>query len=678
MIPSVKKLSLKSIWALLWMACVFLYIPFVSDAGYLPKSMGFSLITLFGLIFFWRSLKLNLSHNYGVVLLGLIIVFSLPSVFISANLGDALLTITRWALVILLVSMFSIKMDTSNLKAFTIKSTSLVLLTLSLWGMQEWFFALEDFVLTHKATYNVTASLGHRNLYIQYLVLLMPFAAAGLFSKGWWQKVSMASVGLSLFLVIVLLNRTAWFTVAIYAVSALLIFAFLKQGSLIRRKKELIALSGFLGISLIIALLLVDEVYTFAHQFETVFDFSKGTSRDRFLLAQRSFSLFLDHPFIGVGSGMWKIHIMGFSQEGMLTTSANLFYQRPHNDYLWILSESGLFAGVLFMALHLLGFVRSIKHWMKRRTFFDFAVVMSWTGLFIASITSFPIERPEYLLILALLLIFSFGGGKDQTKTSWRPVLIGLNLFVMFVLLIRFVGELDYMKGKQAQSDEQWESSEFYMTSAQSVFFQVDALSLPLTHHKALAQFQLGQKDKAAVGFKKALTINPFHPETWNNLGICAFEKNDLDSALQCFKNAVRYTESYQDAWLNISIIQYNQGNWRTSFRSFLRADSALGNNNYRQLGTLLSIDSLNRIISQVRDRKMMKTLEAFRNTPKWSFSIIQKCASNDIPFDHQAYIDACFFMLKHCEEYEDCDLVDEIIIKYFPGGKADLNLLEE
>ncbi|MDA7837076.1 O-antigen ligase family protein, partial [Salibacteraceae bacterium] len=326
MISSVKKLSLKSIWALLWMACVFLYTPLVSDAGYLPKLIGFSLITFLGFVFFWRSLKLDISDNYGLVLLGLIIVFSLPSVFISTNLGDALLTITRWTLVILLVSVFSIKMDTSNLKAFTIKAASLVLLALSLWGMQEWFFALEDFVLTHKATYSVTASLGHRNLYIQYLVLLMPFAAAGLFLKGWWQKISMASVALSLFLVIVLLNRTAWFTVAIYAVSAFLGFACLKQGSLIGRKKELIALSGFLGVSLIIAVLLVDDVYTFTHQFETVFDFSKGTSRDRFLLAQRSFSLFLEHPFIGVGSGMWKIDIMGFSQEGMLTTSANLFY----------------------------------------------------------------------------------------------------------------------------------------------------------------------------------------------------------------------------------------------------------------------------------------------------------------------------------------------------------------
>ena len=171
-----------------------------------------------------------------------------------------------------------------------------------------------------------------------------------------------------------------------------------------------------------------------------------------------------------------------------------------------------------------------------------------------------------------------------KLRQAGGQFLIGLNLFILFVLSFRFAGELDYMKGKQAQSDQQWESSISHLTSAQSAFFQVDALSLPLVHHKALAQFQLGQKDKAAVGFKKALTINPFHPETWNNLGICAFEKNDLDSALQCFKNAVRYTESYQDAWLNISIIQYNQGNWRTSFRSFLRANSALGSDNYRQL----------------------------------------------------------------------------------------------
>ena len=83
-------------------------------------------------------------------------------------------------------------------------------------------------------------------------------------------------------------------------------------------------------------------------------------------------------------------------------------------------------------------------------------------------------------------------------------------------------------------------------------------------------------------------------------------------------------------------------------------------------------------MLPMIPDHKMMKTLEALRNTPEWAFSVIQKCASNDVPFDRQAYLDACFFMLKHCEEYEDCDLVDEIIEQYLPGGKAELNLTEE
>jgi len=252
------------------------------------------------------------------------------------------------------------------------------------------------------------------------------------------------------------------------------------------------------------------------------------------------------------------------------------------------------------------------------------------------------------------------------------------NAVVLLVLVIRIAGESDYLKAKTAQTNQSWHESQELMSTAKSSLFQVDALSIPLAHHEALAQFQLGQIDAASTGFQDALQINPYHPETWNSLGICAVAKNDLDSGLICFNNAVRYTSSYQDAWLNIAIIQYNQGQWRTSFRSFLKADSAQSTENYEQLGTLLSIDSLSRMLPMIPDHKMMKTLEALRNTPEWAFSVIQKCASNDVPFDRQAYLDACFFMLKHCEEYEDCDLVDEIIEQYLPGGKAELNLTEE
>jgi len=664
------------LWTFLWLICLFFYFPFVADAGYLPKLVGFVTILLIGFILPRAETKLQ--YNESMPFLVLIFIASFPSQFISNNPGDGLLALMRWLILLLLVAFCSAQSEAFSFKSFAVKASSLALLILSFWGVFEWIISLEGFELTHKATYQVSTSFGHRNLYVQYLVLLIPFSALGLTWKGHWKTVSLSALLSSIFLIVVLMNRTAWFTCLIYAMCLIVAMSISKRKLVDDHKKLFRTISAFTLSTAVVALLMVDELYTFVHHFETLFDFTKGTSRDRILLAQRSFELFKAHPLFGIGAGMWKIDIMGFSQEGMLTNSAKVFYLRPHNDYLWVFSESGFIAGGAFLALHAFGIFKAMRKWLAERSGWSFAIVLSWLGFSITSLTSFPIERPEYLLFFAMLLSLTFKAHPLKDQRFWRLSMIFLSAVALAILIFRIHGEWNYLKGKQAQAASSWEASEAYMESAQSAFFQVDALSLPLVHHSALAHFQLGQYEKAAQGFQNAIKINAYHPETWNNLGICAAKNSDLDSALQCFYRAVRFTKTYQDAWLNIAIIQYNQGQWRTSFRSFLKADSAQSTTNYQQLGTLLAIDSLTRMLPVIPDRKIMKTLEAFRNTPDWAFSIIQKSAFNDISFHQQAYIDACFFMLKHCEEYEDCDLVDQIIDQYLPGGKADLNLTKE
>lgn len=664
------------LWSALWIVCLIFYVPILDEASYTPKLLGLSAIALIALI----SKHTNgfLHRSGSLFFLIVIIACSIPSLLLSNNWGDGLMVMARFALVMLLVAVFSLSADVSQLKRYAPKAAAAVLLLFSFWGLVELIIAMDNFILTHKATYSVTASFGHRNLFVQFLVLLMPISALGLSSGGRWKSISLASLLLALFLVIVLLNRTAWFTLFAYAVIVFGSLWFGKENLSDRRKNLLKIGAGFSFLSLVLTFLLVDELYTFVHHFETVFDFSKGTSRDRLLLAQRSLDLFSQHPFFGFGAGMWSIEIMAFTQEGMLTNPANMFYQRPHNDYLLVLSESGLFAGSVFMALHAVGVFNAFKNWRASNAAFDFAIALTWVGYIIASFTSYPTERAEYMLLFALLLTVSFRTLRVKQVKLWRGSLITVAIVVFTTFILRISGELSFVQAKNAQSDALWTESITQFSRADNLLFDVDGRSVPIVHQFAISLFKSGEINEAAFGFEKSLDVNPHHPETWNYLGLCAEKNGDLDSALQCFYRAVQYTTSYQEAWLNVASIEYRNGDWRKAIRSFIKADSAQSTTRYRQLGTQLSIDSLNQLIGKVPDRKMMKTLEAIRNTPEWSLSVIKKCALNRISFERQAYIDACFYMLKHCGEYEDCDLVDEIIDQYLPHGKTELNLYEE
>jgi hypothetical protein len=117
------------------------------------------------------------------------------------------------------------------------------------------------------------------------------------------------------------------------------------------------------------------------------------------------------------------------------------------------------------------------------------------------------------------------------------------------------------------------------------------------------------------------------------------------------------------------------QGHWREAFDAILQADATQPTERYKSLGTGLAQDSLTQLAAECPDRKMQLTLEAIRNTPDWSLDILRKTVGNRVDFDHQAYVDACYYMLRHCDEYEDCDLAETMINRYLPNGIEDLNL---
>ena len=178
------------LWSALWIVCLIFYVPILDDASYTPKLLGLSAIALIALIskhtngFFHRSGSL--------FFLIVIIACSIPSLLLSNNWGDGLMVMARFALVMLLVAVFSLSADVSQLKRYAPRAAAAVLLLFSFWGLVELIIAMDNFIVTHKATYSVTASFGHRNLFVQFLVLLMPISALGLSSGGRWKSISLA------------------------------------------------------------------------------------------------------------------------------------------------------------------------------------------------------------------------------------------------------------------------------------------------------------------------------------------------------------------------------------------------------------------------------------------------------------------------------------------------------
>jgi tetratricopeptide (TPR) repeat protein len=548
---------------------------------------------------------------------------------------------------------------------------SFITIALSLWGLVQLYGTLDGFVLTHDSTYLVNASLGHRNLYGQFLVLALIGSFLGFprqFRLGSFAMVMLAST-----VIILLLSRSTWLVAAV-GIIIFLGFEIRKSGirAVIKRR-----VGWLVGVASILVLLvwLVDDIYTIEHHFLTLKNYDTGTTMDRFLLVARSFEIGFDNLLFGIGIGDWPIEIMRFDQSGMLTANGSVYYQRAHNDFAQIFADSGVFAVLAYGAVFCLGLVSSFKAAIKTQDRMSVLVFVLWSGLLIVSLTNFPKERPEFAVFLGVLLALTPGSihfhfsGKGFIMLSMALSLVALAFFSL-----RMKSEYHLTMALQSQKIGKWVLQKNHLDLVNDDFLPYDYISRPIDWHRGYGRVSVGASEEGRSLFQDALDKNPFHPETLNGLGSVEAAKGEFEAAENYFLQSVKRTPTYQAGQLNLAAIYLVQEKRLKAFNSFIAADPYLVNDRYVEIGTILARDSIRTMLPRFPERKMKLTVEAIYNTPSWSFDVIRHAAMNNKTFPTQLRIEALYFLLKNCEDSE-CEEVQSLKEKYVPNHKIDLDL---
>ncbi len=629
--------------------------------------MGLFLLTVRRITLTWKQL----------VIIPLAIVVSLLPIYPSSLDHDALIHAVPLLYFVLGWVFWSVIRMHSAGSAVLPWFAPLLLAILLGWSVWQLLPLLLDGSIEHQETYTVSAGLGHRNLLVQHLLILLPMLLVSRLKGHWSRKIEMGLFLVVGSVILLLLNRTGWLGLGLL-LSFIVYHRKRVPSSGVTWKWLLITL-----IPLGILLFFVDELYTLWHHVEMTFTWDDGTTRDRILLVERSFQMFFSAPFLGIGYGMWPIEAMGFDQSGMLTESANLFYQRPHNDYLRLLAEGGLLLGLPYILLHAWAIVRSWRQYRADHSDAHLGVFLMWSMIILASASNYPIEQPLFMVLQAFALSMLFPikeSFEDQTlrkrlSGSARILSVGLWISVVLIAFDHGGAKVLFEKAKKAQIDRDLGFALAYLDAVRESA-DLDKELRPFQYWEAAWNEDLSFEQRTEL-LQDGLLLVPDHPHLHEALGRSYADAGMLQPAMRSFHQAVRYTPNYQAAWLGIAGIHQQQGDWREAFEAILRADAISITKRYRDLGTPLAQDSLTALANKVADRKMQLTLIAIRNTPDWSLDILRKAVKNEVDFDHQAYVDACYYMWTHCEEYEYCDLAETMINRYLPNGKDDLNLEE-
>ena len=273
-----------------------------------------------------------------IAALGAYVVISALSIFWAQNKAEGVYETYKASLVLTSVVLFaSMKPD----KKILIKWMVFLAIGLSLYGIYQFF--------TTESRFFRWGTMGHKNLFAAALLLLLRFCVYASRNKS---LLGTLAAGLVLFNILTLQTRSVFVALFVAAMVC----------SLRKLRHVVVSLVFFVIIGLTI------------YAFRGPGIFNSGTLKERSDLTKWSVSMIKDHPF-GVGAGNWKLEIPAYNHnyhpenpKGRFTK----YYQRPHNDFMLAISETGI-GGVFYILV----FVIAIFCLLRSRDEFAMTVLFA-------------------------------------------------------------------------------------------------------------------------------------------------------------------------------------------------------------------------------------------------------------------------------------------------------------
>ena len=295
------------------------------------------------------------------------------------------------------------------------------------------------------------------------------------------------------------------------------------------------------------------------------------TAVERSRLWAKTLCTFEKQPWWGVGAGNWATHFTDCNVYGLYSVELNdITYQRPHNDFLWILSENGLPGLGLYLAFWGLIIGKTVQMLKSGQLTnplsaqFGLSLVVA---LLVVAFFSFPKERIELLIWTYTILAFlDYRSTIKPVQTNAKPVLLALLFFIMlgavgaiYTSYQRIQGERQMQRVYAYWGAKQWPQLLEACTQAQSPFYSVDPHAVPIDWYRGMGHFSQGRFAKAKTDFERALSIAPYNQYCWNDLGSCWEKLGQRNKAEECYLEALRISPLFDDPLLNLAILSYKR-----------------------------------------------------------------------------------------------------------------------
>ena len=398
----------------------------------------------------------------------------------------------------------------------------------------------------------MSATFGYRNYFGQYLCFAVPAAVISLFmlksDKG--RLCMLICCILNMGGLILTRTRAAWLGVFI----ALIVFTFLNRyaifSTLQSMKKNYASIAMLIGSVILVVYFLNISVSGISGPKRSVWNTVLTLSRlktdsdwgGRLNMYKSAAGIIKENPSLGIGLGNWRLVSPKYSDNNAYTDgNFTKITQRPHNDFLWLLSEVGIIGMIFiigFLTYHLRLLLKALKRGKDsddERYLFMFCLI-SLIAIGIESMFDFPRQRtmPNLYLwsIMGFIATTSIQSiGEDKYKNA-VPLALAAVLSVVSVFAYFDLKSNIYSQDAKYYNNNNM-PKELYASSAIALSFyrNLDNAGTPIYYYMGIAKHQLDDKNAAKLFFQKALQLAPFHIGALTNYMILLGELGELTSA---------------------------------------------------------------------------------------------------------------------------------------------------
>jgi len=454
-------------------------------------------------------------------------------------------------------------------------------------GLLQYYFNILDFSPSPTMPHGL---MWHRNQYAEFLFLSSSFIVYGFLRlPGYWRHGAVVSLILCLYNIIISTTRSVWLAIVVSGIFCVVMSRFTRRPDLKQQqptnrrnnKKKKSAKTSQTELYILIAVLVLGiALATFVINNVELRTGDNG----RLNWWINSVKMILDHPLLGVGAGNWKII---FPLYGYRTTPETVAIIQPHNDYIWILAEIGIFGFIFYISIYIFALyyiyhIRKLSDDAESRLK---AMVMCFVlvGYAIFSFFCYPRERIEHTVYLALILAVIIETYHSQFNVRRRiPSVISFSILISTALLSLLA---IYDGFNRIHSENQLKDAHFSRRNLDypeiidvvdkviNPFYTVHRFNNPLRGYTGYAHVILGEYPKAIEDFEKALEEFPYNVKVLNNLAFAYSQVNNYDKAIACYKKSLMIFPDDEDVQIALADVYYMMGDFENTFDILIKLD---------------------------------------------------------------------------------------------------------